>query len=446
MDWDEDGDFDLLSGEYNGKVMLFRNIGTPTNPSLTSGGYIKLNSADIDVGSLSCPEINDWNEDGLKDLIVGSDAGQVFVYLNSGTPAAPVFRSSFKIKANGAEIMKIKNCPRIADMNEDGLKDLILSWIDGTCLYWPNYGTNAAPEFHESYSLTGYRDNTIDPNPGAYNWSHFGICDWDEDGYTDLLYTRWESEMFIHLSGAHLLECEIEADSSPAVVPPGGGPIAYQLSITNNSTEDAVLDVWVDITLPDGTPYGPVRTVGTGLTLSAGATQNFAFEDDVPGTFEPSSDYAFALYLGEMGNGYFATSHFSFTKRDHLYADAQTLSETGGSVNFALDAGLDHASRNYLLVGGVTGTAPGYPLPGGLVTLPVNFDVFTYYVVFPLMNTPTFQNFTAALNAEGQAAATLYWPGPSMPPGSVGIIMYYAYCLGWPWEFASNAVEVEIVP
>lgn len=445
VDIDNDGDYDLVCGENNGKVILFTNIGTPTNPSLTNSGYIKAGGTDIDVGSLSTPEFDDWNEDGLIDLIIGSDAGFVYYSLNRGTATNPSFGSPAKIQANGADIKFIKNCPQIADCNEDGLKDLVLAWIDGTCLYWPNYGTNAAPEFKEYYELTGYTD-TLDPGPGAYNWSHLGVCDWDEDGHIDILYTRWESEMYIHLSGAHHLESYAEAMPSPAVVGPDGGPINYRVSITNYSSFDAIVDVWVEITLPDGTAYGPIRTVGTDISIQAGQTLNYNLTDNVPASFDPSDAYTFDVYTGEMGNGYFAMGSFAFTKLDYLFADALVLPETGGTVNFALDAGGANAGRSYLLAGGVTGTDPGYPLPGGAATLPVNFDVFTHYILFPLINTPTFQDFLGALDGDGKATAVLYWPGPSMPPGSVGIVMYYAYCLGWPWEFASNYVEVEIVP
>ena len=164
VDWDEDGDIDLVCGESNGMVILFRNlVNTPNGPLLTDAGYIQANGVDIDVGSLSNPEINDWDEDGRKDLIVGSDyPGYVHVYLNIGTNAAPVFGNSFWITDDGGAIVKSKNCPQIADMNEDGLKDLIVADINGICSYWPNHGTNANPVFLEEYELNGFTD-PVDP-------------------------------------------------------------------------------------------------------------------------------------------------------------------------------------------------------------------------------------------------------------------------------------------
>lgn len=442
VDWDEDGDFDLLSGEYAGFVTLFRNIGTPTNPILTNEGHLKMNGVDIDVGNLSVPEVNDWNEDGRKDLIMGCDAGYIYYYLNTGTNSNPAFRTSAKMADDGGQIQKIKNCPRITDLNEDGLKDLVLAWIDGTCLFWPNHGTNAAPVFHEKYELTGYTD-TLDPDPGAYNWSHFGTCDWNEDGHPDLLYTRWESEIFIHLSGTYLLECTIDPVDPPVKISPHGGAVSYEINLTNNSSHDVILDVWTEITMPDGEPYGPVRIVATNETILAGGTNYYQFDDDVPGSFPPSGDYTFDVYMGNMDSGYFVTDSFTFTKNDHLAAEPLTLSEKGGSIDFGIDAEPVNAYRNYILLGGVTGTVPGQLLPGGHETIPLNFDAFTWHVVIPLLNSPIFSNFKSQLDESGQSTAQMN--SPELPPGYVGLIVYFAYCLANPYDFASNAVEIEIV-
>ncbi|MHC4946269.1 MAG: hypothetical protein ACYTG7_24920, partial [Planctomycetota bacterium] len=87
-----------------------------------------------------------------------------------------------------------------------------------------------------------------------------------------------------------------------------------------------------------------------------------------------------------------------------LLADTHEISETaGGQVNFSLKAGEDQANRTYLLLGTVSGTDPGTPLPGGLATLPLNWDPFTD-VVLLLLNSPVFLNFLGSLDANGQAS------------------------------------------
>jgi hypothetical protein len=113
------------------------------------------------------------------------------------------------------------------------------------------------------------------------------------------------------------------------------------------------------------------------------------------------------------------------------------------SVTFFLDAGAGNGGRNYLLLGGVTGTEPGYPLPGGMANLHLNWDLFTD-VVLIFMNSPVFSDFLGSLDAQGSATAVLN-PG-LLDPAYAGIVFYFAYALNNPFDFASNPVHVTILP
>lgn len=127
-----------------------------------------------------------------------------------------------------------------------------------------------------------------------------------------------------------------------------------------------------------------------------------------------------------------------------LDADIYTISSAaGGIVNLSLDAGGSNAGRKYLIAGGVTGMEPGTALPGGLATLPVNFDVFSEYFVFPLLNTPFFLNFLGLLDGAGQSTAQLNVPPI---PGNAGITMYFAFCCSSPFDYVSNPMAVDILP
>lgn len=128
-----------------------------------------------------------------------------------------------------------------------------------------------------------------------------------------------------------------------------------------------------------------------------------------------------------------------------LTTDVETISETGGQVHFSLQAGIAKANRKYALLASVSGFDPGYPLPGNIERIPIEWDAFTD-VVLSLSNSAAFADFLGALDGSGSATALLDWPGPSLPPGSIGVTMYFAYCLGWPWEFVSNPVAVAVIP
>lgn len=126
-----------------------------------------------------------------------------------------------------------------------------------------------------------------------------------------------------------------------------------------------------------------------------------------------------------------------------LAVDVASIPETtGGTAQFSLDAGVANANRNYLLLGGISGTDPGTLLPGGEAVLPLNWDGFTTLVVI-YANSSLFQNFMATLDGQGSGSAQLNL-GPV--PGFAGTMMYFAYALDKPWNFASNPVTIEIVP
>ena len=95
------------------------------------------------------------------------------------------------------------------------------------------------------------------------------------------------------------------------------------------------------------------------------------------------------------------------------------------------------------MLGTMSGTSPGTQLPGGLVTLPINWDFFTDFLV-TLINTPVFMDFIGVLDADGRSTAQANTFGP-LPTGSAGIVMHYAYALNQPWDFVSEALAIEIV-
>ena len=123
-------------------------------------------------------------------------------------------------------------------------------------------------------------------------------------------------------------------------------------------------------------------------------------------------------------------------------ADENEIPETvGGQVYLYLDAGSAYAGRTYLMLGNVTGTSPGTPLPGG-TTLPLNWDVFTNTVI-NFLNTAIFFDFFGQLDGNGQAVA-IFTAGPVT--GATGLEINFAYTMFKPYDFVSNPVSVTIIP
>lgn len=64
--------------------------------SFTSAGVLYCGGGKINVGSYAAPLAVDWDGDGNKDLICGQfDGGYIRYYPNTGTNESPVFDSYF---------------------------------------------------------------------------------------------------------------------------------------------------------------------------------------------------------------------------------------------------------------------------------------------------------------------------------------------------------------
>jgi len=126
-----------------------------------------------------------------------------------------------------------------------------------------------------------------------------------------------------------------------------------------------------------------------------------------------------------------------------LWADYYTLSVTERSeVTFSIDAGSANGNRKFLLLGSMSGMAPGFPLPGGAVTVPLNWDIFTNLILTSI-GSPAFQNFLGVLDSQGNATAVFDSFVP-VGPLLIGVTMNFAYVLRAPpaWNFVSNAISI----
>lgn len=183
VDWNNDGLVDILAGDVPGNVTVFLNTNNNTNPIMDNGSIILAGGSKLATGRAT-PEVNDWNEDGKKDLLIGDVTGKIKIYINEGTDAAPVFNTSTHLHVGGIELdIGSRAAPKIIDWNKDGLKDLLVGEIMGNVYLLENVGTNNSPVFDTADQLiltTGA--------PLNYDvYSRLNVTDWNNDGLIDIL-------------------------------------------------------------------------------------------------------------------------------------------------------------------------------------------------------------------------------------------------------------------
>jgi len=88
-DLDGDGKLDIVSGNFRGTFAIFKGDGNGTwNPKAT---WLEAGGTAMSVEHHSDPFLVDWDGDGDLDLLSGSASGGAFLFPNEGSKTAPKF-------------------------------------------------------------------------------------------------------------------------------------------------------------------------------------------------------------------------------------------------------------------------------------------------------------------------------------------------------------------
>lgn len=213
VDWDSDGDQDLLCGEFLDGFTYFRNIGDRNHPHFAPG--IRLNSTQgqplrMDL-QMIVPIAFDWDRDGDADLIVGDEDGRVAIVRcqgldDQGVPAFDPPRY-FRQRADSIKFGALIT-PYAFDWDADGDLDLLcgntagyLGWIENITSPQALEGSTAerlaALRFHPARLLqvngqpiriqAGRKGSIQGPAEAKWGYTTLAVGDWDRDGLPDLI-------------------------------------------------------------------------------------------------------------------------------------------------------------------------------------------------------------------------------------------------------------------
>ncbi len=204
VDWDGDGDLDLVASNFLDTVTLFRNDGSRKDARLSSGELLKVNAAQgaetlrMDLCMIQ-PRVATLHPDGRASLLIGEEDGTVSLVENLAPRgqqprlAPPRYFEQVDPWVKSGALSR----PVAVDWNGDGKLDLIAGNSAGYIQFFENTGTPAMPQFEDRGYLeaagkvirrmAGENRSIQGPAEAKWGYSNPSVADWDLDGDLDLM-------------------------------------------------------------------------------------------------------------------------------------------------------------------------------------------------------------------------------------------------------------------
>jgi len=250
-DLDADGLIEIIQGQGDGTIMLFEQTAAK---AATFGTGTLLKNADgttLDVGNFAKPALADLDGDGLLELLVGEDTGNVLRYEQVGT-AGPnallftkttLFPNPFGTAAAGAPNGGSYPRPTVADLDNNGLLDVLVGSNDGTLRRYEQTAANAT-----TFSALGQMKQADGVIIDAGEVDKPLLTDYDGDGYLDMLLGNRAGNIVLYTqSGANLATFRrvgnLTTNGTTAISVSGIG--GYAAPAITDIDADGLLDLFV---------------------------------------------------------------------------------------------------------------------------------------------------------------------------------------------------------
>lgn len=218
IDWDADGDSDLICGDEDGRVAFLEHTGQTSDrlPVFNKPRYFQQRADNVKFGALVAPCGDDWDGDGDDDLICGNTAGYIGFIENLGESEgdSPKWARPRCLEVDG-EPIRIMAGPNgsiqgpaeakwgyttltVADWDGDKRLDIIVNSIWGKPVWYRNVGSKTEPRLAAAQSIEVEWTGPA-PKPAWTWWEPKGnelatqwrttpvAIDWNKDGLTDLV-------------------------------------------------------------------------------------------------------------------------------------------------------------------------------------------------------------------------------------------------------------------
>jgi len=214
IDWDNDGDVDLVVGQEDGRIALLEHSGQVVAglPQFLPPEFFQQEADCVKFGADSTPVGFDWDGDGDEDILCGNSAGYIGFIENLDGGVSPKWDSPKYLRADG-EVIRItvgengsiqgpceakwgQTVLSIADWDTDGLPDLIVNSMWGEILWYKNIGSQQNPKLDRAKPVeVAWPDK---PSKPKWNW-------WDPTGMQ--LVTQWRTTpVAVDFTGDRLID------------------------------------------------------------------------------------------------------------------------------------------------------------------------------------------------------------------------------------------------
>lgn len=226
-DFDNDGDLDILCGEFTDRFTYFENIGDREHPKFAPGVPVPFPDSPQarEWLCIPTPTTFDWNGDGHPDIVCGNEDGRISLFVNTGsfketpveyipegekkpvslTVSAPIVehpkyfqQEAYELKASSL------TTPYCIDFDGNGAIDIVAGTTAGNIMFFKNLSAPgmefpkwARPVYLKAQAADGTESvihiaagpngSIQGPIERKYGYTVVNVADWDGDGLLDIM-------------------------------------------------------------------------------------------------------------------------------------------------------------------------------------------------------------------------------------------------------------------